>query len=200
MGKPWASPSAFDQVMSATYRTTGEATVRLEAPLRKVQRFLARKLKPGRRLVEVVRMEGGSNRALPEPTDEEDDGIPAGAVVAATAALPVQGCPAPDFGQAELRATEVLRQFLDGQQLADFERLNRFVSVGADTGHRYMLTSRLRRDELGSFAGRSLFNIDEGRAYCVHDWTVPAAEELLALHLFLSLPGKESYLREIPDE
>ena len=38
-----------------------------------------------------------------------------------------------------------------------------------------------------------------GRAFCVHDWTVPASEEMLALHLFLTMPGREHYLRDIPD-
>jgi len=47
---------------------------------------------------------------------------------------------------------------------------------------------------------RSLFDVDEHMAYCVHDWEVPAAEEMLALHAFLSVPGLESYLRAIPHE
>ena len=33
------------------------------------------------------------------------------------------------------------------------------------------------------------------RALCVHDWVVPAPEEMLSLHLLLQLPGWESYLR-----
>lgn len=36
---------------------------------------------------------------------------------------------------------------------------------------------------------------DEGVAYCVHDWSVPAAEEMLAIHLLLKLPGYEGELR-----
>jgi hypothetical protein len=35
---------------------------------------------------------------------------------------------------------------------------------------------------------------------CVHDWEVPAAEEMLALKLFLSLPEREQYIRDLPRE
>jgi hypothetical protein len=34
---------------------------------------------------------------------------------------------------------------------------------------------------------------------CVHDWQVPAAEELLSLFVHLQLPGCETYVRAIPD-
>ena len=83
---------------------------------------------------------------------------------------------------------------LSPDQLADFARYNRFVSVGADTGHRYMVTSRQCTDGLLSFQ-RTLYDLDEERPLCVHDWSVPAAEEMLALHMMLGLPRWESYLR-----
>jgi hypothetical protein len=110
------------------------------------------------------------------------------------------------------------------------------VSIGHETGHRYLVTSRNARGRLAKTDGRSLYDLDEprwsarilrrldavgalvdvapdanihharvdvrscaGRAFCVHDWTVPASEEMLALHLFLTMPGREHYLRDIPD-
>jgi len=33
----------------------------------------------------------------------------------------------------------------------------------------------------------------------VHDWLVPASEELLELALFLGLPGRERYVRALPE-
>ena len=82
--------------------------------------------------------------------------------------------------------------------MVDFERHQRFVVIGADTGHRYMLTSRHARDELAHYH-RTLFDLDEHIPLCVHDWQVPAAEELLSLCIHLQLPGCETYVRSIPD-
>jgi len=114
-----------------------------------------------------------------------------------TVAQPTLGCPAPNFTQADIRANAVLEAFLNPEQIEDFRIYNRFISTGATTGHRYMLTSRRQQGELDKYSGRSLFDLDEDRAFCVHDWTIPAAEELLTLHLFLQ--RRESYLRAIPE-
>jgi len=46
--------------------------------------------------------------------------------------------------------------------------------------------------------GRQLYDLEEKRALCVHDWDLPPAEEMLALHLCLSLPGQEKYVRSLP--
>lgn len=117
---------------------------------------------------------------------------------AATVATPVQGCPLPDFVRQEIRATKVLSEFLTREQLEDFLHHQSFVSRGVDTGHRYALISRHASREACSF--RSVFDLEEQRAYCIHDWTVPAAEELLALHLHLQIPGMEVYMRGVPDD
>ena len=119
-------------------------------------------------------------------------------VVATTVAAPVLGCPAPDFDQAEVRAAAVLRAFLTPEQLEDFRTEQAFVATGVDTGSRYIITSRHARTKLAQTT-RSLFCIEESMPYCVHDWEVPAAEEMLALLVHLSLPGKELYLRGIRD-
>jgi hypothetical protein len=118
---------------------------------------------------------------------------------AVTVAQPVLGCPAPEFDDVEIRATRVLRAFLSPEQIADFERRQQFVAVGVDTGHRYLLTSRHSKHGLSLGHARSLYDIDERHALCVHDWEVPASEELLGLFVHLSLPGLERYVRSIPD-
>jgi hypothetical protein len=222
--KPWATADKFLGLDSPAYLSaTGGVEVELDVGLETARDYLARQLKPDRKLVNAVLFKDGSltEAAFTEPEEPEEDAEPrvlasaapaptetapppvepaAQAVAGTTVASPTRGCPAPDFSQAEIRAIRVLTQFLNPEQRQDFRRFNRFVSVGASTGHRYMLTSRFRRDELGKYGGRSLYDLDERRSYCVHDWMVPAAEELLALHIFLSLPGKEHYLREIPEE
>jgi hypothetical protein len=206
---PWASPEQFIPLDSPTYiEATGGVEVVLAAKLSTVRNFLARQLKPTRKLVNAVVFKDDTmaEATFSEPGEGPEPEVPppprapsptprAGVTVA----NPTQGCPPPDFDHAEIRAAIVLEHFLTPGQIEDFREYNRFVSVGADTGHRYMLTSRLRRDQLRSHGGRSLFDLDEHRAYCVHDWTIPAAEELLSLHVLLSLPGRESYLRAIPD-
>jgi len=236
--KPWASISSFP-----IPDEQGSGEIELDAPIEDVQKFLSKQLKPGRVLVSAVRFSGG---AVVEKTDAtlapyrkggdttEPPSTPAPKVVepkpavAATVAAPVQGCPAPDFDNADTRATRVLEAFLLDDQLEDFRRYGQFMSLGHETGHRYLVTSRQARRALERTGGRSLFDLDEpsygngnpiivddmhghrrivgteegnryGRAFCVHDWTVPAAEEMLALHLFLTMPGRESYLRHIPE-
>jgi hypothetical protein len=113
-------------------------------------------------------------------------------------AAPVIGCPAPDFPDAEAKARRVLFEFLDDDQQSDYLRHGSFVSTGVETGHRYMLTSRESRGRLKRYEGRTLYDLDERCSYCVHDWDVPASEELLSLHVLLSLPGWERYVRGIP--
>lgn len=194
-------------------KATEPTTVR--GPIHKVQASLARYLKPTRKLVSAVKFSDGTIEEVTERTFEDDgeaaepsngDGpyreqaAKKGAKkkkkkpkAAATVAKPRRGCPAPDFTQADVRARRVLVEFLDAQQLTDFQNHNRFISIGADTGFRYMITSRHANDALANYQ-RTLYDLDNERAICTHDWDVPAAEEMLALHLLLQLPGWETYL------
>ncbi len=142
--------------------------------------------------------EEGEETALAKTgTDDASSKKP---VKAATVKKPNRGCPAPTFEQIKLRATRVLRAFLSPQQVSDFNRRQRFVTVGADTGHRYMLTSRNAPDEIKNFGARCVFDLNENRSYCVHDYEIPAEEELLTLHCLLSLPGYEKWARAMPDD
>ena len=237
--RPWATEDDFAAAF-AGYRVGKALQVTLDAPIEIVSRFVARALKPGRRLLAATRIHGGrieevwrssadllsSSTASEEAhkeaaekaaadgqsvqdkidaasADDEEDSKPKmpsePPAVAATVAQPVQGCPAPDFQNAfDARANRVLEAFLSDEQRDDWRRRGRFVSIGTDTGHRYMLTSRDAREALHTYGGRSLYDLDERRAYCVHDWAVPAPEELLALHLFLAIPRGESFLRHVP--
>ena len=159
--------------------------VEIQAPATKIAQAVARLLKPKRKIVSAISFSAGK---MEEVTEQEYD-----AGVATTVAVPTKGCPAPDFVRAELRARDVLESFLTADQCADFRKHNRFISRGSATGRRYMITSRHARDSLAMFQ-RSLFDLDNQRPICVHDWTVPAAEEMLSLHVLLQLPGWESYL------
>jgi hypothetical protein len=178
----------------------------IAAPLEKVAKLVAKALKPGRKLVTAVRFSDGKMTEIVEaPIAPETQAmapyrepeVPAapeekGAIVA----RPTLGCPAPAFHAADVRATRVLCEFLSPEQLADWKRYNRIITVGAVTGHRYMITSRHATDTLAQVQ-RSLYDLDDKRPFCVHDWSVPAAEEVLALHLLVQLPRHENYLRHL---
>jgi hypothetical protein len=170
----------------------------------KIEPLISKAMKRGRKLLSAVvfkngRVEEVSRVEKSEPTQPYRD--PAAIEksepkAAVTVAQPMLGCPIPEFERADVRATRVLREFLSGQQLADFERTQSFLVVGGDTGRQYVLTSRqASTDRLARVDGRSVFDVADRRAICVHDWVVPAAEELLELKLFLELPGHEAYVR-----
>lgn len=128
-----------------------------------------------------------------EPRESRGGSAP---VVGTSVAAPVRGCVSPEFLKAELKARMVLEHFLGDDQKEDFRRYNRFVSVGVDTGHRYLITSRHAGHAEHHASFRSLYDLDDDRALCVHDWAVPASEEMLGLHVLLQLPGWELYVRQ----
>lgn len=170
----------------------------IDAPIGKVAPILSKAMKPGRKLLSVVKFVDGKMEEIHEspatPVVDVGDPVP---VAATTVAAPTRGCPAPDFPAAEIRANEVLAQFLNLEQLEDFRRYNRFISRGF-SGTRYMITSRRARDELASYH-RSLYDLDSKTPICVHAWDIPAAEEMLTLHLCAALPGWENWIRNMPD-
>ena len=170
-----------------------------EAPIEKVAKQLAKLLKPHRKVISAVQYKDGKIEEIYDDDEVADttanEKHPYREPVAATSvAAPTRGCPAPDFGTAELKARGVLATFLSKDQLNDFARYNRFVTTGADTGHRYMVTSRQATDTLASYQ-RTLYDLDEERPLCVHDWSVPPAEEMLSLRVLLALPDWERFLR-----
>jgi hypothetical protein len=149
---------------------------------------------------------GGAYRSPSEPeharaarADDKPPEKPAEEGKAVSVAAPKKGCPAPDFDPYELKARQVLEVFLDPTQIADFRQHNAFITVGGMTGDRYMITSRHARERLARGYGRSLYNLDKKQVVCTHDWSVPPAEEMLALHVLASLPAWEHYLLELPD-
>jgi len=151
---------------------------------------------PYRTQAEVEKDEPEKPKKPEKPEKPEKEDKPKAAT---SVAAPYRGCPAPDFSPADIKARDVLMSFLDEGQIQDFLKYNRFISVGATTGTRYMVTSRHARDELANWQ-RSLYDLDTKTPLCVHDWEIPAAEEMLGLHVLLQLPGWERYLRKTEDE
>jgi hypothetical protein len=179
----------------------------VNAPIERVAKLLAKILKPSKKLVSAVKYSNGKIEEVTEQTfrvtdpkgrlstpDEKAGATSVVPVAATTVQQPTRGCPAPAFSPAELRAREVLFAFLTPEQREDFERYNRFVTTGGTTGHRYMITSRHANDQLKMYH-RTLFDLDEKKALCVHDWDIPAEEEMHNLNVLIQLSGYESYCR-----
>ena len=170
----------------------------VDRPIAKVEAIVAKAMKRGRKLLSAVVFKGGKIEELHRSAADEvkEPSAIEKMKAAVTVARPADGCPIPEFERAQVKATRLLREFLSPAQLADFERTQSFLVVGGDTGHQYVLTSRHAPVErLAKVGDRSVFDVNEGRPICLHDWTVPAAEELLALKLFLELPGQETVAR-----
>ena len=216
--KPWAADKDF-LLTNAAYATHDGVTIHLNAPVEKVQAILFKAMKAKRRAVMAVRF---SDNAMEEITQvETPDGVEAKIpsktkpakdekvekkedpkpVVAATVARPVNGCPMPAFEETNIRATRVLEAFLTPEQSEDYSKTGAFIVAGADTGHRYMVCNRERPNYYQKhLGGRQLYDMQEKRPICVHDWTVPAPEEMLGILFMLALPGREIDLLNLPEE
>jgi hypothetical protein len=221
MGSPWCSKTQADALDLTSQK---EQTLELTAGIVDVQKVLSKPLKPMGKQVSAVRFVDGrieeiteanigliveasgvetsrTEKAADKPAADKPVAKTKTPKAAVTVAAPVIGCPDPDFDEADVRATRVLETFLTDDQRADFRQRQQFVVEGADTGHRYLLTSRHApkvRFKHASF--RSVYDLDTESALCVHDWEVPAAEELLGLALHLQMPGLESYVNRLAAE
>jgi len=187
-----------------TAPSTGKVVV--PKPVQKVEALVSKAMKRGRKLLTAVVFKNGKVEELHRSEHGEVDvksieKVADKPVAAVTVAAPALSCPVPEFERAQVRATRVLRQFLSPAQLADFEKTQQFLVVGADSGHRYVLTSRQAPAAvLDKMGGRTVYDCDRGHAVCVHDWTVPAAEELLGIAMFLQVPGRERHVAVLPFE
>lgn len=215
IGGSWSKDADWEAIPKEAFEVGSKkaATVTLDTTIDRVESFLRKKLRGPAASVSIAITQDGSLYEIKAPDKENEtravqpyrepapgpEPVQAELVAAVTVRKPVLGCPAPDFVKAHERATHVLRQFLSNEQISDFEKHQRFLTIGGRTGHRYMITSRHATDELRSTSFRSVYDIDDSRAMCVHDWGVPAPEEMLTMHLMLSMPDWENYIRGIPD-
>ncbi len=185
--KKWLNPSGGGPL---NLKTDGETIVK--APLMDVQAALTKLLKPGRTMVTAVKFSDGRVEEVHATPDETKK-----PVAGTSVAKPTQGCPLPAFEQAEIKARRVLETFLDDEQLDQFRQENAVTCIGALTGHRYIVISRNNTKLLRRFGGRQFYDLDDKVPFCVHDWHVPAAEEMLGLVLLAQLPEHENYLRHL---
>ena len=185
----------------------GTGVITIHKRLVTIKNRLVKDLKPGRTMVDVVKFTSGEIiehkvAVLPDAIKKpEKEGVlkRAAKKVAAgvSVAVPTTGCPVPRLAKPEFKARGVLNAFWTSEQREDFIKHNRFITWGIDSGHRYMVTSRHAKDHKGRDVHGQLFDLDDDNPLCVHDYTVPAAEEMLALHLLLQIPGYEGHMRQL---
>ena len=226
--RSWCTAIEFAPVMSAQYRTKEGLVITFDAKIEDVEAVLARAMKPKRKLLSAVRFSDGcieevrrvpgedgdvarlepphpcrsGTKEVRDKVKESEEGSPKevpSPIAAVTAAKPTIGCPMPGFPEADVRASRVLEAFLVPDQIRDYRCFGSFVATGADTGHRYLVANRETRQAIEQCSGRQLYDLDEQRAICVHDWDVPPAEEMLAIFLCLTLPGHEGFIRTLPE-
>jgi hypothetical protein len=209
--KKWATEKAWDSMPNEAFAAGRAAThhVNLKAPIGKIESFLTRQLRGASDTVSVMITDQGNlyeikaaDKAVDTnvlPFRREAEGAEEKAAAATTVRKPAIGCPAPNFEDTLIRATEVLKTFLTPEQIEDYERHQKFITIGGATGRRYLLTSRHALSTKYSGA-RTVYDVDEGRDLCVHDWGIPAPEELLTMHLMLSMPEYEGYIHGLGDD
>ena len=175
----------------------------LKSDLPRVQKFLVKALKPGRKTVDFVQFSDGKieeiqHGELPPPSDKDlEAAAPVAAPVkAATVAKPTLGCPEPDLVKAELRARDVLFAFLNDEQREDFRTRNAFVTEGAGTGHRYIVTSRHAVISSRTRDGSSTTSMTRRRSACTTT-ACRRRRRCSRLHLLLKAPEHERYLRHL---
>lgn len=92
---------------------------------------------------------------------------------------PKRGCPMPTTTELkELKAAAVVRKFLVGQQVEDFDRRRSFLAIGGDTGGLYRITTRWNPD-VERFG--VLYSVGQRARICASNLKVPPSEEALSM-------------------
>ncbi len=146
-----------------------------------VYKFMKGKLKKDRPTLTAIKYKDGRIECVEELKEVE-------AETAAVVEKPEKGCPMPVVLRSEIRASNVLKEFLSEKQLADFNKYLQFVSIGNCSKKPYLVTSRW--SELVEKYGQ-LYDIVEKRVICADCIEIPPSEELLSLKLMIEFKEKE---------
>jgi hypothetical protein len=135
---------------------------------------------------EVAELRGEAQRANRAADDARREARAAQERRVVSVPVPTRGCPLPAITPREVRASRVLRTFLNPVQLSDFEQHGAFVVVGGDSGHRFRIAHRhsriLREDNHDTFVK----DLDTGIGYCNELTDLPPSEESLALMVMIA--------------
>lgn len=105
---------------------------------------------------------------------------------------PTLCCPVQVAGP-DLRASEALHAFCTPRQWRDWTEKGWLITHGHITGHAYQIAHR--HHPLALQRGKITYDLDDQGILSCWDWTVPPAEEVLAVKLLLE--GREPWLRNM---
>lgn len=148
-----------------------------------VHKFLVGRLKAGKKTITAVKLTDGSMIEVHDEVQLQKLADAGQAKSAVTSSTPVRGCPMPRYEPREIRASRVLREFLNPAQLHDFEQYGAFVVLGGDSGHRFRVAHRFSRLFEDPNEYWFVKDLDTQRTYCSHRTELPPSEETLALML-----------------
>lgn len=159
-----------------------------------VHKFMIKKLKKNKATLTAIKLKDGKlelvDEIKPEHKEKADKGV--------TTEKPRRGCPMPSVTeQKEVRASEVLKEFLTQQQIDDFNKYRSFISIGNYTHHPYLVTSRWspKVEEFGQ-----VYDLVHKHRVCTSCKEIPPSEEMLSMKLsvelneyeFINMPIKEN--------
>ncbi len=141
-------------------------------------------------LLTVVRSIDGAIQSEHEPEASERALAKTDADKAVTTRRPTLCCPYPVEGP-DVRASEVLAAFCTPSQWEEWERFGRLHCHGNLSGHRYRIAHR--HSELAREQGKVGWDETDDIVVHCYDWSVPPAEEALAIKL--ALEHREHWIR-----
>ena len=172
---------------------TGTTVLTIAAPIVEAGRVLLDR--KGRKtkldgLLTVVRSTDGAVQSEHDPEDAERALAKPKADKAVTTRRPTLCCPFPVSGP-DIRASEVLAAFSTPSQWEEWCEHGRLHCRGNLSGHRYRIAHR--HSALAREQGKICWDETDGVVVHCYDWSVPPAEEVLAVKL--TLEHREHWIR-----
>lgn len=161
-------------------------TIKLEGvKLSEIHKDMKKALKNDKPTMTVLKLKNGKLELIEELSDKDDEK----ATDVVTVDRPQKHCPMPEITkQKEIRAQEILKKFLIGNQFSDFMKTKSFISIGNWSKKPYIITSRWspKVSEFGQ-----IYDVVDERAICAICTEIPPAEEMLSMKLSIELREKE---------
>lgn len=157
-------------------------TITIPEGLAKAHKKFIKVFKAGRSILTVVKLKDGKLELTRELPCKDF-------AAAVTVEKPKRGCPMPTLlERAETRAQEVLAEFLNSQQLRDFDEHKCFIAKGNYSGYPYWVISRWNPS---CQTHGLLWCIPTRRKVCVSLDDLPPSEEMLAMKFSVELNERE---------
>jgi hypothetical protein len=166
----------------------GESVLTLDVPVVKaglelLSRGDAKDLKKRKAILTAVKSEAGKMFAIAGGEQlEQKIAKMEDKKEAVTSKRPTLCCPTPISGP-DVRASEVLRAFSTTRQWRSWREHGFLVAHGNLTGHPYRICHR--HSELARRQGKITWDLHDDHVVHCYDWSVPPAEEVLAVKLCL---------------